>query len=138
MLFPICPPSVLVTVNYKDFNEFEDHGVILYPDFSADDLFGIFDAHLHQVAATSTQLTVKVTTGCAGGDAPVTGLVLANFIVKNASGQVQTVTFAEGEKGEYVLTGENFANGFTVALNGVVSVEDMAYENVEPLVIALT
>lgn len=131
------PPSVLVTINYKDFNEFEDHGAIIRPDFSGDDLFGIFDAHIEQVSATATQINVKVTTGCSGGDAPISGLTLANFVVKNAAGQVQTVTFAEGSNGEYILTGENIANGFTVSLNGVVTVEDVSYETVESLIVAL-
>ncbi|UYW02110.1 hypothetical protein K5I29_04205 [Flavobacterium agricola] len=131
------PPSVLVTINYKDFNEFEDHGVILYPDFVADDLFGIFDVHLSQVSASATEIIVKASTGCGNGGAAVSDLKSADFVVKDASGQVQTVSFAEN-KGEYVLTGTDFADGFTVSLNDVITIEDLSYEAVEPLVVKLT
>jgi len=133
------PPSTLVTINYLDSDEFEDDGFVGRPTWRAADLYGIFDATLTQVSASATVIRLTVGVGCAGTDELIETLVLADFVVKNASGVNQIVTFtAPDANGVYTLTGTAFASGFTVELVGVVTVGDMSYESPEPLVIVVT
>lgn len=128
------PSSTLVTVNYLDYTELEQDGAIFVPDFRASELYGIFDVHMTQVSASTTVIRLKVLDGCAGGGGTLEAFVLANFIVRNLAGVVQTVTFtAPDAQGVYTLTGTGFATGFTVELNGVVTVAGMSYESAKPL-----
>lgn len=134
------PPSTPVTINYKDYNQFEDNGTVLRPEsWGAGDLFGIFDVHLRQVSASATQIRLTTSTGCAGGDDLVTSFTLANITVRDLAGAVVTVTLVPADAdGVYTLTGTNFATGFTVSLTGVVSQVGIAYESPEPLKITIT
>lgn len=133
------PPSTLVTINYSDYNEFEDDGVIIRPDWRASELFGIFDATLAQVSASSTVIKLTVGIGCGGSDEMLETLVLANFIVRNLSGVIQTVTFTAADSdGVYTLTGTGFATGYTVELNGVVTQTGLSYESPEKLSITVS
>jgi hypothetical protein len=134
------PPSTLVTVNYKDYNQFENDGAILRPDdWGASDIFGIFDVNLVQVSASATVIKVKVQEGCAGGGDNVTALIATDFVVKNAAGAVQTVTFVTADSnGVYTLTGTGFVTGHTVGLNGVVSITGANYEAPEVLAVIVT
>lgn len=133
------PASTLVTTNYLDYTELEQDGAIFVPDFRASELYGIFDVHLVQVSATATNIKLKVMDGCAGGGGTVETFVSGDFIVKDLTGAVQTVTFTAADAdGVYTLTGTAFADNFTVELDGVVVVAGMAYEDVAPLKIAVT
>lgn len=133
------PASTLVTTNYLDYTELEQDGAIFVPDFRASELYGIFDVHLLQVSATATNIKLKVMDGCAGGGGTVDTFVSGDFIVKDLTGAVQTVTFTAADAdGVYTLTGTAFADNFTVELDGVVVVAGMAYEDVAPLKIAVT
>lgn len=133
------PPSTLVTINYNDYTELEQDGAIFIPGFRSSELFGIFDVHMTQVSASATSIRLTVANGCAGGGDNILSFVLANFIVRNLAGVVQTVTFtAPDANGVYTLTGTGFATGFTVELDGVVTVGGLSYESPEPLVITVT
>lgn len=133
------PASTLVTTNYLDYTELEQDGAIFVPDFRASELYGIFDVHLVEVSATATNIKLKVMDGCAGGGGTVDTFVSGDFIVKNAIGAVQSTTFTAADAdGVYTLTGTAFATGFTVELNGVVTVVGMSYEAVKPLTITVT
>lgn len=133
------PPSTLVTVNYLNSDEFEDDGFVGRPSWRASDLYGIFDATLTQVSASATNIRLTVGVGCAGSDELIETLILGDFVVKNGAGATQTVTLtAPDADGVYTLTGTGFANGYTVSLNGVVTIGDMSYESPEPLVIVVT
>lgn len=132
------PPSTLVNINYLDKDEFEDNGYVGRPSWRAAELFGIFDATLTQVSASATIIKLTVGVGCSGTDELIETLVLANFVVKNAAGETQTVTFTGADAdGVYTLTGTGFATGHTVSLNGVVTQGDLNYESPEPLVITV-
>jgi len=60
-------------------------------------------------------------------------------VVKDLAGDdvVVALTAADSD-GVYTITGTAFVSGFTVSLNGVVTIADMSYENPEPLVIVVT
>lgn len=133
------PASTLTTVNYTDYTELEQNGAIFIPGFRASELYGIMDVSLVQGTATATNIKVKVTQGCQGGGETLDSLVLADFVVKNAAGATQTVTFtAPDSDGYYTLTGTGFATGYTVGLNGVVTSAGLSYEAVKPITITVT
>lgn len=128
------PQSAVITINYSDFNEYEQNGAnILTEDWSYTDLYGIFDVAINIVSASSTQIKFKVIEGCAGGGESVTTLESTDVIVKNASGAIQTVSFVTADTdGVYTVTGTGFATDFTVSLNGVVNSAGNSYEAIEP------
>jgi len=132
---PDKPATTLVTVAYKDYNQLEDNACVIKPTWGSE-LHGIFDVHLTQVSASATSIKFKAITDC--GNRPLTSLVAGDIVVKNAAGVVQTVTFvpADGD-GIYEVTGTGFANGFTVEIDGVVTIVATMYEGDEPLIVAV-
>lgn len=134
------PPSVLVTINYKDRNQFELNGAVLRPTWNPiSDLFGIFDVTLVQVAASATSITFKAITGCAGGDTALTSLEAADIELLDTDGEAHVFSFVEADAdGVMELTGAGFASGFTVGLNGVVIKTEGVYESPSVLVIDTT
>lgn len=133
------PPSTSVTLNYKDFNEFEDDGAVLRPEgWGADDIYGIFDVTLNQISASATEIKFTATTGCAGGDEEVTSFVTANIILKDETGATETHSFVAADaEGVYTITGTGFADNFTLSLNGVVTQTGTSYETPVSLKIKL-
>jgi hypothetical protein len=133
------PPSTLVTINYKSADQFEDDGAILRPDaWGYVDLYGVFDVNLIQVSASATQIKFTANDGCAGGGDSLAAFVAANFKVRDLAGAVVTTTFVEADQNDvYTIIGTGFANGFTVELDGVVSMAGMAYESPEKLIVAI-
>lgn len=130
------PASTQVTINYKDYNQFEDNAVIARPEWSYTDLYGIFDVTLQLISATSTNIVLKVLTGCGGGDMPVEGLLAADFVVRNATGQAQSVTLTESN-GVYTIVGTDFATGYTVELKEVVTIDDISYEGEDSITLTV-
>lgn len=127
------PPFSEVEMTYRDFKELQNNFCVVVPDWSDKDVQGIFDVLLTQVARTTTSIKVGVKLECSGTD--VTNFVRANFIVRNAAGAVQSVTFVPYDAVNkcYEFTGTGFATDFTVELNGVVTVGTTNYELVETL-----
>jgi len=136
---PDKPPYTPVKVTYKDFNQYENNGVVLRPGFSASDIDGIYDIVLKQVSASATVIKFTASTGCAGGSTKIKSLLAANVVVKDVDGGTETVTFVSADSnGIYTINGTGFANGFTVQLNGVISQAELKMESPEPLVISIT
>jgi len=130
------PATTLVRLTYKDYNQLEDNAVVIKPSWSPADIDGIFDVELEFVSATATTIKFKATREC--GHAPVLVLTTADVVVKNASGVVQTTSFVGADaNGVYTLTGTAFATGYTVEIDGVVTVVDTLYEGVEPMPITV-
>lgn len=133
------PPSVLVTINYKDRDQLELHGAILRPTWNPIEIQGIFDVTLVQVAATSTSITFKAITGCAGGDTALSSLESTDIELLDNSGDPHVFSFVEADAdGVMELTGTGFASGFTVGLDGVVIKTEGVYESPSVLVIDTT
>ncbi|RUT68688.1 hypothetical protein D0817_20220 [Flavobacterium cupreum] len=133
------PPSTQVTINYKDFNEFEDDGAIFRPEgWGADDIYGIFDVTLNQVSASASEIKFTAASGCAGGDEQITSLLAANVVLKDLTGATESVSFVAADADDiYTITGTGFADGFTLGLNGVVTQTGTSYESPTPLIIEL-
>lgn len=124
---PDKPAYTPVTLEYADYNEFEDRGAILKPDWSQIELNGIFDVQIKVISATSTSVKFTVDAGCAGD--LVTSLQDANLTFKTALGAPVTHSFVIADSnGVYEFTGTGFAAGNKIGLNGVVSQTEAIYE----------
>lgn len=124
-----------VEMTYTDFKELEKNYCVVVPTWSEKDLQGIFDVVLSQVARTATSIKVALNLECTG--ASIVNFVAANFVVKNAAGAVQTVSFVPYDPilKCYEFTGTGFLAGHTVELSGVVTITGTNYELVEKLVL---
>lgn len=121
------PAFTTVVFTYKDYNELEDNPVAVIPTWDTTDVPGIFDVNLELVSASATSIKFKALFGC--GNDLLTSLILADIILKNASGATQTFTLTPADSnGVYELTGTGFANGHTLNLNGVVTKTNFMYE----------
>lgn len=132
------PAYTKVSLTFDDYNQLEDNPVVIKTGFLSSDLDGIYDLKLTQVSASATSIKFTASVGCTAGEDKITSLVSANMVVKNEVGAVQTASFVAADaNGVYTLTGTGFANGFTVNVNGVVTIVDISYEAEEPLVITI-
>jgi hypothetical protein len=132
---PDKPAHTPVTLEYADYNEFEDSGVILKPTWSQIELNGIFDVTLALVSASATSIKFTVDAGCAGD--VVSSLETANITLKTALGVAVTHSFVAADaNGVYELTGTGFVNGLVVDLNGVVAQTEASYESTAALTVS--
>lgn len=129
------PAYTPVTLQYEDYNEFEDNGVIVKPTWSHIELEGIFDVSFELVSASATSIKFKVNGGCAGDDV-ITSLTTEDVTFKTALGVVITHSFVAADaSGVYEFTGTGFANGAVINLNGVVTQTEASYESTGPLAV---
>lgn len=128
-------PYVKGEITFEDKDDVLN-AVIVKGELSKGDLEGIYDVNLVQESATSTSIKVKAISGCAGGS-DVDSLEVGNFIIKDTSGAVQSVSFVPPVNGIYEFTGTGFANGFTVELNGVIVQTNTMYEGIKPMIIKI-
>lgn len=128
---PDKPAHTPVTLEYADYKEFENNGVIAKPTWSHIELNGIFDVHINIVSASATSIKFTVDAGCAGD--VVTSLEMADVTLKTALGVAVTHSFVAADpNGIYELTGTGFGTGNVVNLNGIVSQTEATYESVAP------
>ncbi len=128
---PDKPAHTPVTLEYADYKEFENNGVIAKPTWSHIELNGIFDVNINIVSASATSIKFTVDAGCAGD--VVTSLETADITLKTAAGVAVTHSFVAADpNGVYELTGTGFVTGNVVNLNGIVSQTEATYESVAP------
>jgi len=127
-------PTTTVELTYKDFNEFENNGVITQPDFDINAYEGIYPVTLSLVSATSSQIVVTATTGYEG--LSVEGLALADFELLRTNGATQTISAVSDSGNTYTLTGSSLQSG-TLGLKGVVEKTDIVYESDDLLTITI-
>jgi len=133
---PDKPAYTPVTLEYADYKEFENNGVILKPTWSQIELNGIFDVRIHQVSASATSVKFTVDAGCAGD--VVTSFETADLTFKTAAGVAVTHTFVGADPdGVYEFTGTGFVAGNVVDLNGIVIQTEATYESVGGLSITI-
>tara|TARA_R110002051_G_scaffold318245_1_gene400372 strand:+ start:9949 stop:10827 length:879 start_codon:yes stop_codon:yes gene_type:complete len=91
-------------------------------DYDATVLNGIDDIDVEIVSASATSIKFKAKTkGLAISE--ITGFETADLNVKDLTGSVHTATLVpyDTDNGVYEFTGTDFADGFTVGLDGVVT-----------------
>lgn len=128
---PDKPAHTPVTLEYADYKEFENNGVIAKPTWSHIEVQGIFDVNINIVSASATSIKFTVDAGCAGD--VVTSLQETDVTFKTALGVAVTHSFVAADpNGIYELTGTGFVTGSVVNLNGIVSQTEATYESVAP------
>ena len=128
---PDKPAHTPVTLEYADYKEFENNGVIAKPTWSHIEVQGIFDVNINIISASATSIKFTVDAGCAGD--VVTSLEMADVTLKTALGVAVTHSFVSADpNGIYELTGTGFVTGNVVNLNGIVSQTEATYESVAP------
>ena len=113
------PAYSMITVTYRDFEEFEDHGVIVKQDWDISALDGVYELRINVVSATSTDIVVNVYVAC--GDTSYEDIVVGDWELLDANGTAQTIdTSAYNETTmEYTISGTAFVSG-SLGLDGVV------------------
>lgn len=133
---PDKPAYTPVTLEYSDYKEFENSGVILKPTWSQIELNGIFDVEIKVVSASATSVKFTVDAGCAGDI--VTSLEDSDLTFKKPDGTPITHSFVAADaNGVYEFTGTGFANGDLVGLNGVVAQPEASYEAIAETAITI-
>lgn len=123
------PAYTPVTLEYADFNEFEDNGVIVKPTWSHIELEGIFDVSVELVSASATEIKFTVNGGCAGDDL-ITSLTDEDFTFVDSSGDAVAHSFVAADaNGVYTFTGTGFANNNVINLDGIVVQAEATYES---------
>lgn len=130
------PAYSMTTVTYRDYEEFEDGGIIVKPTWDANTLDGVFNLTFEiQGTPNSTTIQVKVTMN-AGQDVLNT-LVVGDFKLLDAAGAAVTIDSSDvPTNGIYTLTGTAFVTG-TLSTADVVDVASSGVL-VENLGVAIT
>lgn len=131
------PAFTPVRLTYADYNEFEDDGAILKPNWNQIEVNGIFDVEISIVSASATSVKFKVEAGCSSD--LVTSLEDADLTFKKVDGTPITHSLvAADENGIYEFTGVGFATGDLVGTNGVVSQPERIIEAISAKSITVT
>lgn len=127
------PAYSMVTITYRDYEEFEDRGVVVKPSWDANTLYGVFDIQLQILSASATEITFRASSGC--GSTDYASLTDAMMELLDASGDAQTIDSLTYLNGVYTLGGTGLVSG-TLGTIGIQTVNDMAIEAVAvPVVI---
>ncbi|RLA04535.1 MAG: hypothetical protein DRQ45_00605 [Gammaproteobacteria bacterium] len=117
-------PYSMVTITFRDFNEFEDNGIIIKPSWDANVLNGIFEVSLEIVSASATEIVVSATLGC--GSEPAVSLELAYWDL--ATTQTIDSSTYDALTEHYTLGGVALVSG-TLSSGGVKDVGDYKGES---------
>jgi len=123
-------PYSMVTITFRDFDEFEDNGIVAKPSWDANSINGIFGLTLEiQGTPSSTEIQVKAFVGC--GAELYEDLVLGDWLF--SGGTIDGSTYSS-VTGIYTLTGTGLVSG-NLGTNGVVTTGTV---NVEAINTAVT
>jgi hypothetical protein len=116
-------PYSMVTITFRDFDEFEDNGIIAKPTWDANAVNGIFGLTLTVSGTpTSTEIVVSATSGC--GSESYEDLVVADW--SYTGGTIDGSTY-NATTGLYTLTGTGLTSG-TLGTNGVITSGEVLVE----------
>lgn len=106
---------------------------ILKPGFAVTELEGINDITVEITSAAAGEIKFKTIDKCS--NATKTNFVGGDIVVLDAAGDAFAVSFVAADaNGDYTITPSvgNFANDFTIDLDGVIQQADMFYESTGP------
>ena len=116
-------PYSMVTITFRDFDEFENNGIIAKPTWDANAVNGIFGITLEvQGTPSSTEIIVKATSGC--GQTPYEDIVLADWTF--GGGTIDSSAYS-ATTGFYTLGGTGLTSG-DLNLDGVIAHGDVLVE----------
>ena len=120
------PSHTPILIEQNDVDDWDMEYGVIQPDFDMKDLEGVFQTNVVVASADQTTgtLTVTVNMTVKGTNAVLSGLVLADFELKDASGVVVTIDSATetGTTGVYVIVATDAAVAGTIGLDDVVTV----------------
>lgn len=129
-----------VIIEFEDVDDWDKEFAVLQPDFNMMDLEGVFQTDLTVDSAEQDAgtLTVNVTLSVEGSNAPLSGVLPADFLLKDAAGLTVTVdTAVESPSGTYAVVASDTAISGTISLNGAISIgSDLYQTTVVPYVTA--
>lgn len=127
------PSHTPVIIEQNDVDDWDMEFGVLQPDFDMKDLEGVYQTSVVVNSATTATgvITVTVAVTIKGTNAPLTGLLLANFELKDASGGVISLTSATetGATGVYAIVATSAATTGTAGLKSVVTVGTNNYQS---------
>jgi hypothetical protein len=125
-----------VEVVYKDYNELEENGHVLNPDFDVENYEGIYNVVL-AIVGSPTSTEIKVSAVNYDGNA-IDNLVLADFKLLDSGGSELTISGASYDDNEscYILTGSAFTTG-TLSTDGVIVQSQIMYEAEAPIAVTI-
>ena len=127
------PSTTPVIMEFNDVDDWDMEFGVLQPDFDMKDLEGVFQAGAVVNSATSAAGTLTVNTAITvkGTNSALSGLLLADFELKDASGVVVTIDSATevGATGVYAIVATDAAVAGTIALDAVVTVGSDNYQS---------
>ena len=112
------------TITYRDFEEFEENGIVLKEAWDIQALQGVFGLTL-AVSGTpsSSEIIVKATTGC--GSTPFDGLSQTDWSF--TGGSIDSSAY-NASTGLYTLGGTGLASG-NLSTGGVITIGSWLYES---------
>ena len=118
------PGYSMQTITYRDFEEFEDNGIIIKEAWDIQALQGVFGLQLAVSGSpTSSEIIVSCTTGC--GSTPFDGMTVSDWTF--TGGTISTSTYS-ATTGLYTLTGTGLASG-NLSTGGVITIDAWLYES---------
>lgn len=114
------PSKTPVIVEHDSVDDWDLEFGVIQPDFNMLDLEGVIQINAYSVSSTQVTgtLTVNVTLTVEGTNAILTGALIGNMQLKDASGDVITITSSTetGSTGVYVIVATDTAVAGTVQL----------------------
>lgn len=108
-------PYSMVTITFRDFDEFENNGIIAKPTWDANSVNGIFGLTLEVIGTPSaSEIIVNATSGC--GSQAYEDIVLADWVF--GGGTIDSSAYS-ATTGHYTLGGSGLTSG-DLNLNGVI------------------
>jgi len=110
------PPFTMCTITFRDFEEFEDYGIIVKPTWDPNVLNGVFEIQLQLTSASSTEVIFTALSAC--GASYYLDLLTADMVLADSGGASQTVVVSLLGN-VYTATGTGLTTG-TLATDGVI------------------
>ena len=124
-----------VICEHNDVDDWDMEFGVIQPDFDMKDLEGVFQTQATFISGTQTTgtLTVNISVSVEGSNSALSGLLAADFLLKDESGITVTVDSAtESPSGTYAIVATDDATTGTIALSGNVTVgADLYKSNIE-------
>lgn len=115
-------PIVLALANNK---ELDQNGAIIDGSF-VNTLNRLTDVTIEVLSSDDSEIVANVFATCDG--TPVSGLILADFVLLDENGDPQSISGITEEDGKYTLTGSGWTSG-TLSLDPPASLSIQAYES---------
>jgi len=126
------PAFSMITVTFRDFEEFENNGIVVKPSWDPNTLNGIFELQLKILTTSDTEITFSALSSC--GNNYYNELSDTDMLLLDAASSPQSIVSMTNANNIYTATGVALVTG-TLATDGVVTINE---NNVESQPAAVT